>query len=614
MWGACAWLVVLVGYKLLPLAPVALAVGAAVAALLTLAGLAAGLWRTPTLLQTARWVDDRHHFQERLSTALEVAREEKVGHWRDLVVADAAERARTFDVRRSLPFHLPRWARWSVPVLALAAGLGFVPEYRTEAHRQRASDAQIIRETGRQLTELTRRQLETRPPALESSRAALESVKELGQHMGKVQLNRTEALKELASAADRIQEQLRELGREPGMRKLNETARSGAPGNANTPEGLQRQLDALQEQLGKQAGQSDALEQLKQELGNLQQAASAMAQADSAAADAMKQQIAQSLSDLANRAAEMGLDVAGLDEAIQSLAAAKFDQVLKDLDLAAMDLEKLAQMARAMKDLQKQLAEMGKDLAEQLEKGQGLAAYSTLKRMIRELEKADLSKEQLDQLLAEVDRAVRPGSEYGQVGEFLKEAVRQLRQNQQPGAAESLAQAADELKRLMDQLGDCEGLMAALEGLKMGQMCVGNGMAWGLCRAAGARPGFKPGGRPGAGVGTWADEGLWMDPEDTGLWDNSGVQRPDMDARGLADRGDGQLNEALTPTRVRGQLSPGGPMPSITLRGVSIRGESRVDYEERVTAAQSEAQSALSQDQVPRAYRGAVRDYFDDMK
>jgi hypothetical protein len=49
-----------------------------------------------------------------------------------------------------------------------------------------------------------------------------------------------------------------------------------------------------------------------------------------------------------------------------------------------------------------------------------------------------------------------------------------------------------------------------------------------------------------------------------------------MDARGLADRGDGQLNDALTPTRVRGQISPGGPMPSITLRGVSIRGESRV--------------------------------------
>jgi hypothetical protein len=33
-----------------------------------------------------------------------------------------------------------------------------------------------------------------------------------------------------------------------------------------------------------------------------------------------------------------------------------------------------------------------------------------------------------------------------------------------------------------------------------------------------------------------------------------------------------------------------------------------------VGAAQSEAQGALSQDQVPRAYKGAVKDYFNDLK
>jgi hypothetical protein len=33
-----------------------------------------------------------------------------------------------------------------------------------------------------------------------------------------------------------------------------------------------------------------------------------------------------------------------------------------------------------------------------------------------------------------------------------------------------------------------------------------------------------------------------------------------------------------------------------------------------VTAAQVAAQSALSQERVPRAYRDAVREYFDDLK
>ena len=74
------------------------------------------------------------------------------------------------------------------------------------------------------------------------------------------------------------------------------------------------------------------------------------------------------------------------------------------------------------------------------------------------------------------------------------------------------------------------------------------------------------------------------------------------------------MADNLTPTKVKGQFTPGGQMPSITLKGVSIKGQSNVKYEEAVTAAQTEAQSALSQEKVPRAYKGSVRDYFDDLK
>jgi flavin-binding protein dodecin len=55
-------------------------------------------------------------------------------------------------------------------------------------------------------------------------------------------------------------------------------------------------------------------------------------------------------------------------------------------------------------------------------------------------------------------------------------------------------------------------------------------------------------------------------------------------------------------------------MPSITLKGVSIKGQSTVKFEEAAATAQSEAQSALNQDQVPRVYQNAVKDYFDDLK
>jgi hypothetical protein len=144
-------------------------------------------------------------------------------------------------------------------------------------------------------------------------------------------------------------------------------------------------------------------------------------------------------------------------------------------------------------------------------------------------------------------------------------------------------------------------------------MCVGTCQGWGKCN----NPGFNPkGSKPGSGVGTWADEtaGWGYDGQISDRWDNSGIVRPDMASRGQTDRGDGELSDALKPTKVKGQFSPGGQMPSITLKGVSIKGTSKVAYEEAVAAAQSDAQSALSQEKVPRAYQGAVKDYFDDLK
>jgi len=602
----------LLGFKLLPLPFAVLAWAGGLAVLITLTGLALGLRQSADLLRTARWVDDHHRLQERLSTAWEMTQRDASDRWRDLVVTDAADRLRDFDPRQALPFGLPRLARWCVLVLALGAGLGFVPEYRTEAFRQKQKEGVAIQETGRQLEQLVKRELETRPPALETTRSALEAVQELGQRLGKMQLTRQEALKDLASVTDRLEQQLRELGRDPALRRLDEGSRAGPDGEARTPEGLRQQMEALQRELGRQADQSDGLERLMQELQDIQSAAAGLADANGSQAEALRQQMSQALADLGKQAEEMGLDLAGLDEAMEALAQGQVDQLLKDLDAAFLDLDKLAQMAKAMQDLKSQLAELGKDLTEQLEKGQGLAAYATLKKMIQQLEQADLDPAQLEKILAEVEKAVPIGSEYGPLGEFLKQGARSLREGRKAQASQALAQAAEELKRLMEQAGDCEGMMAALEGLKMGQMCIGNGTGWGLCR--GGSIGFKPGGKPGRGVGTWGDDGLMMEASDTGLWDNSGVERPDLESRGFTDRGEGQLNEALTPTKVRGQVSPGGPMPSITLRGVSIRGQSRVDFQEQVVSAQTDAQSALNQDRVPRAYRGAVRDYFDDLK
>jgi hypothetical protein len=155
--------------------------------------------------------------------------------------------------------------------------------------------------------------------------------------------------------------------------------------------------------------------------------------------------------------------------------------------------------------------------------------------------------------------------------------------------------------------------MASLEALKKASMCVGNGMSFGQCNSRGS--GWKPGGKMGkGGFGTWAEENGWMTiPQMSELWDNDEDSR-NLAARGITDRGEGDLADGLNPDKIRGQMSPGGQMPSITLKGVSIKGQSKVDYSQAIATAQSDAQSALGDEKVPRAYQGAVRDYFDDLK
>jgi len=258
------------------------------------------------------------------------------------------------------------------------------------------------------------------------------------------------------------------------------------------------------------------------------------------------------------------------------------------------------------------MEKLGKDLAEQLKNGQPEAAQMTLQKMAQELKSSNLSQDQMQKMTDEVAKAIDPAGNYGKVAEHLKKASSQMKSDNKSGASQSLADAAKELGKLMEQMGDAQEIAAALENLNKASMCVGTCQSWKMCN----KPGIGKGGKPGGGVGTWADENnAWMyDGQWNDHWDNTGSVRPDQDPRGHTDRGEGELSDALKPTKVKGQFSPGGQMPSITLKGISIKGQSKVEYSEAAAAAQSEAQSALSQEKVPRAYQGAVKDYFDDIK
>lgn len=613
--GAVLMLLAIGVYKLAPIPERVLGVVAVCAGVAAVIGFVAGWMRPVGLMDTARWVDGRKKFQERLSTALEMGESQLDESWKRLVITDAAARLQEVEPKQLLPISLTRASRWAVAVLALTACLGFVPEYRTKEFKQKQKDSEIIKDVGKNMVELTRRRLEERPPAMEPARKALEEVNQLGEQFAKASLTRAEALKQLASKTQQLKDESKEMRQSPAFKALDKAAKASAKGGSTSSPELQKQIEKLQEQLANGSASQDAMDKLKRDLDKAQETAAGLKDKNAQARKEAEEKLQQQLADLAKEAKEAGLSLPQLDEAIAALAQAQPDQVMKDLQMAEVELEKLRDMAKTLEKLQMQMDKLGKDLAEQLQNGQVEAAQATLRKMAENLQTAKLTPEQMQKMVEEVSKATKPAQEYGKAGELLKDAAKQMAQGQKAEAGESLQQAAQELNKMMAEMGDAQSILQSLEALQQAQMAIGNGQSW----ANAPRPGRgKNGGQDGeqssgGGFGTWHDEDSWMYPEFKDKWENGADERGKEDARSKNDK-DGALADNLLATKVKGQMTPGGPMPSITMKGVSIKGQSKVDYKEMVGAAQSEAQGALSQDQVPRAYKGAVKDYFDDLK
>ncbi|MEP6662038.1 MAG: hypothetical protein ABJC04_00110 [Verrucomicrobiota bacterium] len=606
--GSALWLIALICYKAFPFPVQILLIAGATGVLAMLIGFLLGWSRSPSLMETARSIDQKQKLQERLSTALEVHETRAPDDWKELVLGDAARHAGSLDPRRLFPAHLPAASKWTLLILAVTAGLGFLPEYRSKAFLQKQKDQAVMQEAGQQLSDLTRRSLTQHPPALEKTRENLETIDELGQQLAKASLTRSDALKNLASAADKLKSEMKELVRNPALKPLERAAREPSRANhGNISPDLQKQMDSLQKSLEGKNTNPEALDQLKNDLQKAQKAAEDLARKNSPENETAKQQLAQSLANLSQQAQEMGMPLANLEEAVAALRANHADTLLKDLNLAMNDLEKTRDMAKALQQMQQQAAEkIGRDLAEQLKNGQAEIAQKTLEQMVSQLKQSNLSAEQIKKLLEEVSQAVDPAGDYGKVKDLLSQAVTQMKQGEKPNAAQSLAEAAKELAKLAQQMNDAESLQAALAALEKAGNCIGG-------NALGKRYGKGRPGRPGWGTGGVADETGWLYYPSERFTHVDEVA-PTLPTRDWTERGEATINDALVPTKTKGQFTPGVPMPGITLKGVSIKGQSKVQYQEAVRAAQSDAQSALNQDQVPRAYQGAVKNYFDDLK
>ena len=611
--GVCLWLVALVIFKLAPIPQVSLLWAGIIGLAFPVGALLLGLAKRFDAIDTARWLDSETGLKERLSTAIELTNSDAENSvWSALVIRDAAKAADKIEAGKLLPLQLPKVCHWTLLVLAACFGLMFVPENRSLAYLDQQRDSVIIEDVGQNLEALTKQQVTTTPPHFEPTEKALESVQELGREFTRGILMRDEALAKLSSLAEQLRDQSSKLALAHSLRKLQQSALA-PPGIAQQSKTeMQRQLDKLKKSLGDAKDTtSEQFDELKSEMDAIKNTAGSLPEASSPEGQQARQQLAKSLSDLARMAEQMGLEMPDIHEALQALESSDIDQFLKNLKIAEEDLQKMADLAKAMQNLQLQMAEIGKTLGEQLEKGQVPAALESLQRMMSQLDSAQLAPEQLDKMIQELQDALGPAENFGECSNCLSSAKGKAGEGDKAGASRSLAEAAQELKKALQQLGDMENMMASLQNLERAQLAVGNSQSFSSTQ----KPGVGPSSRPGGGVGTWGNDNYQRSPDDLAQrWDNSGISRPDMDARGNADRGEGKVPEDMVSTRVKGKINPRGPMPSITLRGVSIKGNSRVQFLEAASAAQSDARNALNQDKVPRVYRNSVRNYFDDLK
>src|SRR5439155_9283019 len=141
------------------------------------------------------------------------------------------------------------------------------------------------------------------------------------------------------------------LEKDPALKRMEKAARESNTGGLPSPSELQKQMEGLKSALGKTGSDPDKLDKLGRDLQKMQQSAANMPNKDSAGAQAAREQLAQAMSELAKQAEDMGASLPGLEEAIKALQADQTDLLLRDLQAATHDLEKLKEMAKAMENL-----------------------------------------------------------------------------------------------------------------------------------------------------------------------------------------------------------------------------------------------------------------------
>lgn len=611
-WGAIASLVWTGIYKFAPLPASALPIGYWVSLAVFTAFILIGIWKRPSKKSVAAILDEQQGLQERISTALEWAKNHKDSSWKSLVVKDAVSALDKISWNTFVSYHLPLTGKWAFILLLLIAGLGFVPEYRSQEFEKKEAFKEIAQETGEELAKVLTQKMETRPEnADELSDKLIQDGIELANQIGKTKLTKSSALRKLDELADQVKDDIEKLGTDPSQQRMKEAADKAASfSNPSSTKDMMEKMNDLENKLGDLQDKPDKLNDFADAMKDLNDLAQGMNASLNDPNSAESEALAEAMENLLKEMEEMGIDASKLQDALNALKEGDAEAFEENLDFATKDLEKMMEM---MKNLQNMQQEIGKDLAEQLEKGQIPMAQETLKQMQEQLEMGDLSDEERQEMVQELMDAAEAMEGFPELQQQLMEAANNVNEQQDQAAQENMQAAMENLNQMMEDLQNAADMEEVLAALKKAGAAMAAGKKW--QRGKGDNPNGRGQGMEGGlggGFGTWSDGTDPLPAEKSQLVDQSGMTQQELESRGITEREESFEDERFTSEQIKGDLSPGSAMPSIPLHGLHIKGQSKVSYEEVMTEIQSSEAGTIDQTKIPRHYQESVKSYFDN--
>lgn len=551
--AAALWLLVLLVDRLFALS---LPLGTTAAGLAGLAFLGSVAWLLITResrLAAAMALDVSADLKERISSSLACADQNDA--FVRAVVADAATAASRIRVGQFLPIRAPR----SFVHAGLAAGVALLAAWlmptwdllgraqALEQVRARRAAVQDIRTELAKPVEALRSLAEAHPDLKDAGLKDLEQLARQQDAPYDPADLRREAIKKLEKLGDALQDKA-DRDRYADLKDVRRTL-SELDTGSDPKSSVGRLTQALS------AGDFHAAQQ---ELKKLQDELARRRHDSSRAQDA--QRLAKQLDDLADRLE-------------QASSPHQLDKEMNRLGLSPEQQKRILE-ALAKKD------------PRQLEK--------TMKELSERLRKQGLSTEQIKKLAQKIKQQQRgrgPSQTCNKLAKQLQSAAASCRNSNSSSAGSQLNEMAEqisELELVQQQLGEIESKLADVDNLKesLGESSQEDGP----CDACNGT-GFLRDGSPCpkcSGRGSCSNRG-----------------------RGFGKRPKGSGDVAFESHRAKVKQRSGQVIGQWFVKGDQIKGDAKAAYLEATQSAVRNATDAVEQDQVPRAYQGAVKAYFD---